>query len=305
MRDEDTTNAVARRCWRWGACSHCLSRPQAQPFQGLYVGAGAGYNLPVGIGATATVPPLSSSSNLNTRRLRRPGQCRLRARQRHALRDRGQLSPRQHQRHLGLGLSVRHRVRCRPTPPWPTRCSTWMSACRGCIPYIGGGVGYAWTNLMALRSARLRRRQFAGIGEQHQGRLCLPGDRWAVVPDTQRPGPVSHHRIPLLRRARQRDFLRLAARQRRSSCKRAIQPQLPARRALRLQCRGAGAGCRRQPRPAPAPARSYLVFFDWDKATLTDRARQIIKEAADNSTHVAVHSDRGERLYRHVRHAAV
>jgi len=38
--------------------------------------------------------------------------------------------------------------------------------------------------------------------------------------------------------------------------------------------------------PAPAPARSYLVFFDWDKSTLTDRARQIIKEAADNSTHV-------------------
>jgi OmpA-OmpF porin, OOP family len=38
--------------------------------------------------------------------------------------------------------------------------------------------------------------------------------------------------------------------------------------------------------PAPAPARSYLVFFDWDKATLTDRARQIISEAAQNSTHV-------------------
>jgi OOP family OmpA-OmpF porin len=38
--------------------------------------------------------------------------------------------------------------------------------------------------------------------------------------------------------------------------------------------------------PAPAPARSYLVFFDWDKATLTDRARQIIKDAADNSTRV-------------------
>ena len=38
--------------------------------------------------------------------------------------------------------------------------------------------------------------------------------------------------------------------------------------------------------PAQAPARSYLVFFDWDKATLSDRARQIIKEAADNSAHV-------------------
>ncbi len=40
------------------------------------------------------------------------------------------------------------------------------------------------------------------------------------------------------------------------------------------------------PVPAQAPARSYLVFFDWDKATLTDRARQIIREAADNSTKV-------------------
>ena len=38
--------------------------------------------------------------------------------------------------------------------------------------------------------------------------------------------------------------------------------------------------------PAPAAARSYMVSFDWDKATLTDRARQIIREAADNSTKV-------------------
>jgi hypothetical protein len=38
--------------------------------------------------------------------------------------------------------------------------------------------------------------------------------------------------------------------------------------------------------PAPAAARSYVVSFDWDKATLTDRARQIIREAADNSTKV-------------------
>jgi OOP family OmpA-OmpF porin len=38
--------------------------------------------------------------------------------------------------------------------------------------------------------------------------------------------------------------------------------------------------------PAPAAARSYLVFFDWDKATLTERARSIVKEAAENSTRV-------------------
>jgi outer membrane protein OmpA-like peptidoglycan-associated protein len=40
--------------------------------------------------------------------------------------------------------------------------------------------------------------------------------------------------------------------------------------------------------PAPAPARSYLVFFDWDKAGLTERAKSIIKEAADNSSRVQV-----------------
>ncbi len=39
--------------------------------------------------------------------------------------------------------------------------------------------------------------------------------------------------------------------------------------------------------PAPAPARTYLVFFDWDRADLTDRARQIIAEAAQASTHVS------------------
>jgi len=38
--------------------------------------------------------------------------------------------------------------------------------------------------------------------------------------------------------------------------------------------------------PAAAPARSYLVFFDWDKATLSDRAREVIKNAADSSTKV-------------------
>jgi outer membrane protein OmpA-like peptidoglycan-associated protein len=54
---------------------------------------------------------------------------------------------------------------------------------------------------------------------------------------------------------------------------------------------------------APAPvapvARTYLVFFDWDRADLTDRARQIIADAAANarttrSTRIEVsgHADR-------------
>ncbi len=35
--------------------------------------------------------------------------------------------------------------------------------------------------------------------------------------------------------------------------------------------------------PEPAPARTYLVFFDWDRADLTTRARQIVAQAAEAS----------------------
>jgi outer membrane protein OmpA-like peptidoglycan-associated protein len=41
------------------------------------------------------------------------------------------------------------------------------------------------------------------------------------------------------------------------------------------------------PAAAPAVARTYLVFFDFDRADLTDRARQIIGEAAQNSRRVS------------------
>jgi outer membrane protein OmpA-like peptidoglycan-associated protein len=49
----------------------------------------------------------------------------------------------------------------------------------------------------------------------------------------------------------------------------------------------------------PAPARTFLVFFDFDRADLTDRARAIIAEAAQNAQRsgsarieVAGHADR-------------
>lgn len=39
--------------------------------------------------------------------------------------------------------------------------------------------------------------------------------------------------------------------------------------------------------PAPAAVRSYLVFFDWDKADLSAKARGIVKDAAAAATKVA------------------
>ena len=40
--------------------------------------------------------------------------------------------------------------------------------------------------------------------------------------------------------------------------------------------------------PAPQALRSYLVFFDWDKADLTNRARTVINTAAKAATHIAL-----------------
>ena len=37
----------------------------------------------------------------------------------------------------------------------------------------------------------------------------------------------------------------------------------------------------------PAAARTYLVFFDWNRADLTSRAREIISEAAQNARRVS------------------
>ena len=40
------------------------------------------------------------------------------------------------------------------------------------------------------------------------------------------------------------------------------------------------------PAAPPAEARTYLVFFDWDRSVLTARAREIVAQAAQASTHV-------------------
>ena len=42
------------------------------------------------------------------------------------------------------------------------------------------------------------------------------------------------------------------------------------------------------PPPAAEAARTYLVFFDWDRADLTARARQVVAEAAKATTRVQV-----------------
>ena len=122
----------------------------------------------------------------------------------------------------------------------------------------------------------------------------MAGDRRAVVPDPKRAGSVADQRISFHRRRQAaRSFTGTSSSPPPAPCPTTIKVGNQDNNSFLLGVRYAfnvaapvPVAPVAQTAPAPAPARSYLVFFDWDKATLTDRARQVVKEAADNSTSV-------------------
>jgi len=151
-------------------------------------------------------------------------------------------------------------------------------------PYIGGGVGYAWTNLHDVRfpgafsvggtsgnfayqaiagaalpiapvvglSLTLEYRFLGTLGGDYGLRVPLPRGGVASVGGFHTSGQHNHAGLVGLRYA----F--------------SVAPPAPAPAAA-----------------APAAAmRSFMVFFDWDRAVLTDRARQVIQEAAATSRQV-------------------
>jgi OmpA-OmpF porin, OOP family len=151
------------------------------------------------------------------------------------------------------------------------------------VPYIGVGVGYQWASEQ-LNSVSALNTTFTTNRNQTQGAFAYQAILGAAFPIASVPG------LAITTEAR---FLGLAG-------GRPYNVNAVQIKAANEFNYGALIGVRynfgRTPPPPPAPiaapapavqpARSYLVFFDWDKATLTERARQIIKEAADNSTHV-------------------
>jgi len=259
----------------------------AQPFQGLYIGAGAGYNLPQTVHAHPSVAGARSAT------LEPDG----------GLVALGSIG-------YGLGNGMRFEVEgnfrqgdvSRLSSPVPQTVSgrlrtygvmvnalfdmdigvSWL------YPYVGGGVGYAWTNPDGLAitpvagfTDNLRGTQgnfaFQTIGGLSFPMPGVPGlslsseYRFYAVTgrgsfdSTLNPGAVASS--VTLEHQYHHSFL-LGVRYAFN-----VVPPTPVAPTP-------------QAAPAPAPARSYLIFFDWDKATLNDRSRQIIKEAADNSTRV-------------------
>jgi len=153
-------------------------------------------------------------------------------------------------------------------------------------PYLGGGIGYSWDQ---LSSARLNQSGTSFSGNDSSGGFAYQAIAGLSFPVSGVPGlsitteyryhsvvgdQTFHGSTPggsanlTLGTQHDHDFL-LGVRYAFG----VTPPPMPVPAAAAA--------------PAPAPARSYLVFFDWDKATLTTRAQQIIKEAADNSTKVA------------------
>ena len=258
---------------------------KAQPFQGLYVGAGAGYNLPQNV-------PLAFVGKLEPRGgfvgLGSVG---------YALGNGMRFEIEGDYRHANLG---------RTTDALSTSGSmrTYAVMANGLFdldigvpwifPYLGGGLGYAWTNLssqVAFTPASFP--LLANQVDQTQG-----GFAFQAIGGLSFPIP----NVPGLSVTTEYRFFAIPGRESFSGTQTLAGVASPVPVALRTQHQYNHSfllGVRYafnvaspvpvppspQP-PAPAAARSYLVFFDWDKATLDDRARQIIKEAADNSTRV-------------------
>lgn len=143
-------------------------------------------------------------------------------------------------------------------------------------PYIGAGAGYAWTDLKLDAGA-------GNLVDDDDGQFAYQGIVGASFPIDAVPG--------LAITAEYRYFATL-------------DPEFNAANGTKVEGEnrnhsfllGARYAFNVAPPPpapiapvaAPAPARTYLVFFDWDRADLTDRARQIITEAADASKRVEV-----------------
>ena len=168
------------------------------------------------------------------------------------------------------------------------------------LPYVGIGAGYQWTTLQSVSNTAIPPIAYsAALLRKLRGQLRVSGYRRRGVPDRE-PSRVSRSRPSSASwawpaaKAINGSVTGTSPRSARAFATQFGKFNLGEQfnYAVLIGVRYAFNAAPPPPppapivAPAPAVARSYLVFFDWDKATLTDRARQIISEAARNSTSV-------------------
>ena len=158
-------------------------------------------------------------------------------------------------------------------------------------PYIGGGIGYAWREWSGVSSAT---GAFSGV---IRSAGTEAGIAWQAIGGAALPIPG----VPGLAATMEYRYFGMQSGEYQTRVL-AVPSGVPvagsrlrsegvAQHSALLGLRYAFNVAPPPPPPAPAatpaPARTFLVFFDWDRADLTDRARQIIAEAANSSRTVA------------------
>ena len=141
------------------------------------------------------------------------------------------------------------------------------------MPYIGAGAGYQWVQeTLSFRGAS---------GSKTKGAFAYQAIGDAALPILSVPGLAVTAEYRFLGTSGDRNYS-------------GVKLGNDYNHSILLGVRyafGAPAMAPMVPMATPAPAavasRSYLVFFDWDRANLTDRARGIVRDAAANSTKVA------------------
>ena len=260
----------------------------AQPFQGLYVGAGAGLYWPNDINVTTpgpTVPRVQIHPSLGFGTVGSVGYALG-----NGIRFEVEGSYRQADTNQGQGPGV---------PNFSGSLHTYGVMANALFdmdigvpwiyPYLGAGAGYAWSRLNNFAATPFVA-PFAGVSSNGtEGSFAFQGIAGLAFPIPNVPGLSLTAEYRFFGTTAQESFPATVTPGRTPFSMKLSQQY---NNNFLFGVRYAFNVARPQPVAAPAPApvvtpaRSYLVFFDWDKATLTDRARQIIKEAADNSTHV-------------------
>jgi len=275
-----------RTLWLAIAFAGMASGVQAQPFQGLYIGAGAGYNLPENWSDTrrTVAEPKGGAAGVasigyalgNGFRFELEGNYRWAGLNREALAANTSGSVQTY----GALANVLFDIDV--GAPW-------------IYPYIGGGAGYAWTSFN--RTTVFTPAAFPALGshfDQTKGGFAFQAIGGLSFPMPGVPGLslTTEYRffgVPYSETFQGSLTVSGLAAPVATSVKAQSQYNHSFMLGVRYAFNVAApvpVAPPAQAAPAPAPARSYLVFFDWDKATLSDRARQIIKEAADSSTRV-------------------
>ena len=254
----------------------------AQPIQGLYVSAGAGLNVPQKVHTTVVLPGFSSGS------LQLDSKLGFDATGSVGYALGGGMRFEVEGDYISNGIDpsgARTNGHIRTTGVMANALYDFDIRSRYVFPYLGVGAGYMWT---ALNDASLvgPRGTLNLAANPSSGKFAWQFIAGAAFPVPGAPGLSLTAQYRLLDVTGGEKFTLLH----RGSLE--LGPQfshtltLGVRYAFNVPPPAAAPAPTPVAAPAPAPARSYLVFFDWDKATLTDRARQIVREAAEASTHV-------------------